>query len=119
MMLLSVVVTVLVVLPDSEDETVSPWLVSVLVVVLDPVAVSVEVLAPVISLPVSLVVEPSVSISWLLARKSVFCELVSVSLAVLLSESVSNVVNEPVMLLSVVVTVLVELPVSEDETVSP
>ena len=41
--LLSVVVTVLVVLPDSEDETVWPWLVSVLVVVLVPVAVSVEV----------------------------------------------------------------------------
>ena len=82
-MLLSLVVTVLVLLPVSDEETVSPWLVSTLLVVLVPVAVSVEVPAPVISLPVSLVVEPSVSISWLLARKSVFWELVSISSAVL------------------------------------
>ena len=90
-MLLSVLMTVLESPSVSEDETVSLWFVSVLAVVVEPATVSVEPSAPVISLPVSLVVDWSPDVSWVVTEKSAFCELVSVSSAVLLPESVSIV----------------------------
>ena len=65
--------------------------VSTLVVVVEPVAVSVEISSPVISLPVSLVVVWSPDVSCVLTEKRTFCELVSVSSAVLFPESVSIV----------------------------
>ena len=79
------------------------------------VSLAVVELAPVISLPVSVEELLSVSVCVIVIDCG---PLTSVSAVLEASLEISTRLNEPVMLLSVRVTVLVELPVSDDETVS-